>query len=235
MIRIFGGILLLALPLYLLFTYNKQRRSVKIFTLSHFALSALIMFAYIFGLLSTAAWRLVPILASSILASFVSLCEIFKGSGVIAKRLGVLFLALLLVLSLIPAFEIMTTDRDYKEKSDLHILAKALEDRGLQNGYATFWHAHAITLLSDNEVRALNISVDKDGLHKETYQQQYSWFEDEALDKKCFLLLSYYEYYTLYPMLSSELSGYTEDITVGNYHILVYEKNILDVFSEEEK
>ncbi|MBQ5800894.1 MAG: hypothetical protein IIW20_03320 [Clostridia bacterium] len=235
MIRIFGGILLLALPLYLLFTYNKQRRSVKIFTLSHFALSALIMFAYIFGLLSTAAWRLVPILASSILASFVSLCEIFKGSGVIAKRLGVLFLALLLVLSLIPAFEIMTTDRNYKDESDLHILAKALEERGLQNGYATFWHAHAITLLSDNEVRALNISVDKDGLHKETYQQQYSWFEDEALDKKCFLLLSYYEYYTLYPMLSSELSGYTEDITVGNYHILVYEKNILDVFSEEEK
>lgn len=228
MIKLFGGILLLILPFYLLFTYKKiQKRSVKILTVSHFALSAMLLYAYIFGLLSTANWRLTPLIASLVITSFAALCELWDRREAVGKRIAALCLALLLALSAIPMVTIAKTPKDYGEDNALHLLASGLEERGLSEGYATFWNSQAITLLSDNEVRARNISVSADGIKRETYQSQYAWYESEDLDVSCFLLLSEYENLTLYRYFAEEGADYNEHFTIGSYHVYVYSRNIL--------
>ena len=187
----------------------------------------MLLYAYIFGLLSTANWRLTPLLASLVITSFASVCELWDRRKVVGKRIAALCLALLLALSAIPMVNIAMMPKDYGEDNALHVLASELEERGLSEGYATFWSSQAITLLSDNEVRARNISVSTDGIKREPYQSQYAWYESEGLDTSCFLLLSEYENLTLYRYLAEDGSDYNEHFTIGSYHVYVYSRNIL--------
>ena len=229
MIRIFGGIAVLVLPLYLLFTYRKiEKRSVKILVIAHFTLCAMIMYAYIFGLLATANWRLVPLLASSVITSVISLCELWKCGREVGKRIAACFLALLLAFSAVSAVTIAKMPKDYGRDNVLHSLTTILEAYKLDEGYATFWNSQAITLLSDNDIKVRNIEVYASGPKEAFYQGQFDWYKSEGMEDGCFLLVSANEEQTLYTYFAGEGSDYTEKIELGGYSIYIYDRNIFD-------
>ena len=227
MIRIFGGILVLVLPLYLLFTYRKtEKRSVRMLTAAHFTLCAMIMYAYVFGMLSTANWRLVPLLASSLITSVVAVFEMWHAGKDVGKRIAACALALLLAFSSISALEIMKMPKDYGRLNNLHSLTALLEAYELDEGYATFWNSQAITLLSDNKVKVRNIEVYNSGPKEAFYQGQFDWYESEGMEDGCFLLVSLNEEQTLYTYLNGKGSDYVKKIDLGGYRLYIYERNI---------
>jgi len=229
MIRIFGGIAVLVLPLYLLFSYRKiEKRSVKMLVIAHFTLCAMIMYAYVFGMLATANWRLVPLLASSVITSVIALCELWRNGREVGKRVAALCLALLLAFSSVSAVTIAKMPKTYGGLNNLHALAAILEAYKLDEGYATFWNSQAITLLSDNKVKVRNIEVYSSGPKEAFYQGQFDWYKSEGMEDGCFLLVSANEEQTIYSYLQGKGADYVKKIDLSGYTIYIYERNIFD-------
>ena len=156
MIRVAGGILLPVLPLFLVFRWKSVGRRVRIALIGHLTVCACILFAVIFGSLGGANWRLVPMLGTSVLLSILTAAEYFR-SDKIRRRLAVLFLALLLLLAAIPFGTILGMPAKYGRDNSWFAATEALEARGLRYGYANFWWAEYVTLLSGGDLEVGNI------------------------------------------------------------------------------
>ena len=226
-IRIFTSLFLLAFPIISLFMYKKiNSRGARLVLLSHFVLSALIMYAYLFGLLSSANWRLTPMLGSSAIASVVCAIELIVPKGIeISKRFGILAMCFLVLAPSVSAVEIAKMPADYGRDNNLHMLAEALEENGLKYGYAEFWLSQAITLLSDSKVKVRNIDIYSDGIEKYEYQSQYTWFDDQEGVSEYFLLVSDYHNSVLSEWLAGQ-TGITKTIPLSGYTVYVFDKNL---------
>ncbi len=77
MIRIAGGVLLLAVPVALFCFYRRISDGTRAVLWSHSVVTAAVMFGFICGKLSGANWRLTPILASSALLCVLAARELF--------------------------------------------------------------------------------------------------------------------------------------------------------------
>ena len=110
-------------------------------------------------------------------------------------------------------------------------LTNMLEKQGLTYGYATFWHANAITVISGEKLKVRNVSVNENGIQKATYQTDSRWYEDQPEQKNYFLLLNNAEYQKLDerkdPLLNqAERSFVLTDSNGTTYQVLVFAKNI---------
>jgi hypothetical protein len=103
------------------------------------------------------------------------------------------------------------------------MLTAFLEEHQLEYGFADFWHAQAITVLSDNEVRTRCIEITTDGIKTRTYQNDRKWFDDQPGVDRYFLLLTKSEYggitllpkwTTLEPLVDEVLEAETGHIVV---------------------
>lgn len=191
-IRIFGAIFFLVAPAVLLVFYKKiKSRGVKIALFGHFAVSAFILFAVTFGRLGGANWRLTPMLGTSVLLSLIAAFELIKVKKGLALRLGVLFLCVLMLVAFPAAKEIKDMSTETGDNAAWHIAAEELESRGLKYGYANFWFAETITMLSDNKVQVANIYENQARPYKYVYQISESAFEDKPdAENGYFLLLT---------------------------------------------
>lgn len=227
-IRIFTGIFIFILPIIGACLYKKiASRGARLVLLAHFVQSALILFTYIFGRLSSANWRLIPMLGTAVLASSVTICELIKPQGfaLVSKRFAALSLCLLCLAPLASAREITKMPPHYGRDNDLHKLAEKLEELDLEYGYADFWRAQAITVLSDSKVKVRNIQIVDGAIKKYEYQSQYTWFDDQADTSKYFILLSDYEYLLLSGYIYYEFPFATIYAADG-YKIIILENNI---------
>lgn len=110
-------------------------------------------------------------------------------------------------------------------------LTNMLEDQGLTYGYATFWHANAMTVISGDKLKVRNVNVDEDGVQKAVYQTAAAWYDDQPGQEDYFLLLDTEEYQVLAaakdPLLSrAERSFVLTDSYGTNYQVLVFAENI---------
>ena len=159
-VGIIGASALLIIPVILLFFYKKiSSQAVKITLLAHFAVSAFIIFGCIFGRLGNANWRLTPMLATSVMVSFISALELIRQKKGMAIRFGVLMLALLLLLAGINFSSITNFENTKAKDTNIawHLAADELEARGLKYGYANFWFSGVVTMLSDEKVQISSI------------------------------------------------------------------------------
>ncbi len=224
MIRIIGGIMILILPVTLLIRYNKiKRRNTKILLWAHLFVSAFIIFAFICGKLSNANWRLTPLLGTSVVASTATLAEFISDKGII-RRVGILLIVVLIIFASLSLFEITSMPSDYGQDNDLHMLSDFLKENRLEYGYATFWNAQAITVISDSAVKVRNVSITGGELLKYEYQSQYSWFDDQEGVETYFLLLTESESRALSEYL--EFSDYSRVLNYSKYKIYLFDKNL---------
>ena len=232
-IRIFGALLLLVAPIVMLCGYkNIQSHAVKMLLIGHFAVSAFIIFASVFGNLGGANWRLTPMVGTAVLATFAYGADLIARRGV-AARVGALILAFLLLTAALPALEIKDMKEGEIDKYDAHLITEALEEHGLKTGYATFWRSQIITMLSDSEIQCRVISDDVSVPTKRNYQSSDSWYEDVPGEDKYFLLLTMNEYFTCSSWIMQNEDIQIDDFSIKNeetgavYFVYVYSENFI--------
>ncbi len=220
LLRIFGGLVLLAAPVVLLFFWKKlTSHGVRIALIAHFAVSAFIIFAVTFGKLGGANWRLTPMLGTSVILSFVTAVELIRQKKA-AGRVGALLLAFLIVLSAPAALEIKDMETDTGDNVAWHTAADFLVAKGLRYGYANFWFAETLTMLSDGQLEVANIRENEPEPQKYEYQLPSDAFDDrEDDDAGYFLLLTEGENIKMNSWINKQDVKESFDIPTSGYNL----------------
>ena len=232
MIRIIAAGIIAVLPVIATCFYSKYKhdlkgRAIRIFIWLHWAASALVFSGVVFGLLSGAEWRLVPMLGTALILSlmFVLYAVSEKLSG---ARVSVLLAIPVIALSYMNFKDVTDMPSDNYKNNVLFAISDCLQDNGLTYGYATFWNANAITVISGSKVKVRDVTADT--LSKRYYQSSTKWYEDQEGQKDYFLLLTDYEYNDLQEYVApleqravKKIDPYINNIP---YHIFVFDSNI---------
>lgn len=187
-VRIAAAVIIAVVPVVALFLYKKFDFPSKALILTHFGLSAVIMFGYIFGILSLAGWRLSPMVCTGILVCFA--CFKAAKESVIPLRLSIIMMCVLVLMSGISYMNIAKMEKNGIEQNKSYQLAQQLKENGLTYGFASFWNSQAITVLSDSEVKAVNVDINENGISPNGYQTNKKWFEPQEDIGEYFVLLS---------------------------------------------
>ena len=226
MIRIVFGSLLLFFPLLMIFKYPKINDSkLRVLLIAYWIMTIILMIGYVFGLLSSASWRLSPMVAMAILLVVGYLKQLFDQLE--TKRLAILFLAPLILVALIHSITIMRMPKDYNlelGKYDNYLIARELETLGLDYGYANFWRANSVTVITDSRVRVRPITDNLDIYH---YQSQNSWYQEQEGVDQYFLLLTTSEYNRAQQKTWYQFSHVEHQFSgTQNYYVLIFDENI---------
>lgn len=195
LIRIAAALIVAFAPAAALITYKKLGNGAKMLTLAHFGLAGVILFGYIFGILSAANWRLSPLICTGILVTCALMFNF--GKELVPKRIAAGICVLFVAMSAVSAVIIAKMPKNGEELNGRYGITHFLMDQGLHTGYATFWNSQVITLLSDCDVRVANIDVNENGIAPCGYQTDKKWFENREGEKYYFVLLSPDELETL--------------------------------------
>lgn len=223
---IITGVLLLLLPFIALLCWNRiQDAKLRILILTYWFMTLLIMMGYIMGKLSAANWRLSPVVAMSAVVSVAFLRWACAQAD--WQRLAVLLLIPVTLVSGMHAITIISMPKDNTAQNELYALAEELESRNLTYGYATFWQANAITIISDSRVKCRSIEVDESGYWLRMYQCNETWYTDQPGQENYFLLLSDWEAQCMRSVQSPLLLQTDEQIKINGYEIWIMHQNIL--------
>ena len=232
LLMIISGVIVLVLPVIALCCYrNIEDTKLKVLLLTYWCMTALILMGYICGRLSTANWRLSPILAMSVVVSVAFVRWAVEHTTV--RRIMIVSTFPMILVCMVNAVTILKMPAHGYHDALLYRLADGLEERGLSYGYATFWQANGITVVSDSRVQCRNVSVDADGIRPYNYQSSQSWFYEPPEQEHYFLLLTEHEHRLLTlrqdPLMQLP---YTEEELCGMY-LWTFEENIFKPEPEE--
>lgn len=224
LLRIVFATVLAVIPVVMLFLLPRiEKVSVRLLVFAHWIMTGIIMLAYVFGKLSAGNWRLSPIVCSAVLllVAFVRLCM----EGLYLKRLGIVFSAACVAVCLAYTGNVMAKDSGAYKKNVYYGLSRVLQENDLTYGYATFWNAGVITLMSDSNVQVRNVQITS-GLDKYAYQSDKAWYEDQPGQEDYFLLLTKREFSELASGGDGKIGDYYDFLEYENYYILIYDHNI---------
>lgn len=228
LLKIVFAMLLVIAPIVLTCLYPKiKERLLRTFIWYHWLMTALIMMGYIFGKLHIANWRLTPIVCSSTIMTVLLAYWLFRNVKSM-QRLAILFLVPVLIFSGLSAKEMKEMPTDNTQENYLYALSDALENEHLTYGYATFWNANALTVITDSKVHISNINLNETNYSAFRYQAENSWFGPQPDTNLYFVLLSSEEYNMIsqnanHPLLQK--SAYQKQIARG-FWILYYSESL---------
>lgn len=236
LLRIAASIILAVMPVIATCYYSKIKKAkgsqaLRIWIWIHWASSAIVLVGYICGLLSSADWRLTPIIGTSLMLSiifvhYIAVSKISSGRIIALISIPVILVSILNIQGLINL-----SKKDYEKENYLFGLTELLEEAGLSYGYASFWNANAITLISDSEVKVRDVNVSEYGVSKRLYQSSSEWYKDQPGQDKYFLLLTSYEYSTIANGQNSLIEDASQNLSAfvngTEYYILVFDHNIV--------
>lgn len=233
-IRVFTALLAVVVPIiasvfYPKFRNTKGGKMLRIWVWIHWAVTAVILLGYICGLLSTASWRLVPSISTSIILSLLFVNWTIANKSP-ASRISVILMIPMIVSVFLNFSEVGKMPKDNYKNNVLYNLADYLESEGLDYGYATFWNANSITVISDSKVKVRDVNVDDIGVSRRLYQSSDKWYEEQEGQQEYFLLLSDSEYNKLVGSFNNLTESASRELTTTQnnllYHILVFDHNI---------
>lgn len=223
-IKMAGSLVLFFTPVYAVFIYKRVVRNERIFILFHWLMAGLILYGYVFGSLSSVNWRLSPIICSAVMVNIIVWKYLWN--TVDLKRCAVI-VSLLVVLSGVVTFgQIWSMPADYGRENDQHQVVKYLEEQGLNYGYATYWNANILTLISNSKVKVRDINLDNDQPVKGWLNTDKAWYNSQPNQDKYFVLLTNSEYDDKVSRNHSILDNTSEILRYGNWVILVKDNNI---------
>ncbi|MGN0671741.1 MAG: hypothetical protein ACI4KE_03835 [Anaerovoracaceae bacterium] len=128
--------MIVILPLAALFCYGKIKDTgTHMLIWSHFVSTAFILIAYICGGLSTANWRLSPLIVTGFILSIAFMRWLYTSSKV--PRLGIVLLLPVAYVCLQCAISITKMPADSYLENTSYKLGQYLQEQGLEYGYAT--------------------------------------------------------------------------------------------------
>lgn len=227
LIKIIFVLIVLLIPIVMLFMYKQFKElPYRIMILTHTVLSLLLILAWTFGKLNTACWRLSPMLATAIILCVMFIRWLYKNKPF--ARLSSIAIIPLIMVCITTVFSIVSPYITGKNKPDngMEGISDFLEEKELEYGYATFWNANIVTLLTDSDVKIRCIRVDDNGASPRMYQTNINWYTDNSYDNY-FLLLTESEYYSY--MASPTYERPVKSYEYDDYRILVYNHNIMEI------
>lgn len=223
-VKMAGSLVLFFIPVYALFLFNKFNRYERIFIFFHWLMTGFILYGYIFGNLSSVNWRLSPIICSAVIVN-ISVWKCLWDSFNL-KRVSVILSSLIVLSCTITVGQIMAMPSDYGRDNDHHKAVELLERHNLTYGYATYWNANVLTLISSSKVKVRDVNVDEDYPRNGWLNCDRLWFEDQPGQDKYFFLLTNNEYEDLLSRNHIILQNTSEIIREGNWVVLVKDNNI---------
>lgn len=232
LLMIVVSLVLLILPLVGLCNYSRiEDGKLRLLILTYWCMTALIMLGYVCGMLSSANWRLSPIMA---MAALVSAAVVHWAVGrVQLQRVAAVMMIPVVIVCTMNALTILKMPANGYKDAELYRLADALKERGLDYGYATFWQANALTVISDSEVKCRNVTIDEDGIRPYVYQSNENWFNDQPGQEKYFLLLTKEEHTQLRVSGDPILNLAHVESELFDFCLWVFQENIFEEEKEE--
>ncbi len=223
-IKMAGSLILFFVPVYALFIYRKFNRYERILLFYHWIMTAFVLYGFIFGNLSGVNWRLTPIICSAVVVNMAVWKQLF--ASVDKRRLLALISSLVILSCAITSIQILTMPSDYGRDNELHKAMELLEENDLDYGYATYWNANVITLLSSSRVKVRDIYIEDEDIKNGWLNSDKTWFEDQPGQEKYFVLLTNAEYESALEREHIILDDTVDTIREGNWVVLVKDKNI---------
>lgn len=226
LLRIICSLMLLVVPVVMAFMYKKiEETSYRLMILIHHFMTVLILLGWIFGKLSSANWRLSPIVVTSVIMCVMFVKWIYQKTDY-KRLLAIIAIPITCVVS-ITMYDLMTMEKQTSTNMRLTNMAEFLEENDLEYGYATFWQANIITMISDSEVKVRCINLGDDGYRKRLYQTNKNWYEDVKGYDKYFVILTDREMEEYYNNSNSVYEKANEEIRYEGYNILIYDHNLI--------
>lgn len=223
-VKMAGSLVLFFTPVYALFIYKRIRRNERIFVVFHWLMTGFILYGYVFGNLSSVNWRLSSIVCSAVIVDMIVWKYLW--CTVDLKRGAVLASALVALSGVITFGQIWAMPADYGRDNDQHKIVKYLEENGFNYGYATYWNANILTLISDSKVKVRDVSFDNDQPVKGWLNTDKAWYDDQIGQSEYFVLFTSSEYDDMLSRNHIILNNTAETIRQGNWVILVKNDNI---------
>lgn len=223
---------IIATCFYKKYTNDTKGRMLKIFIWVHWFSTAIILLGFICGLLSSAPWRLVPVIGTAIVTSILFAEWVISSKILTAavKRMSVAGTVLAILISVINLSYVAKMPSDNYKDNVLFTLASTLENENLTYGYATFWNANSITVISDSKVKVREVTVDDGGITPRFYQSSAKWYKTQEGQKDYFILLSDREYSDLKNASPELVLQAVKDFGIktsdDEFRVLVFEHNI---------
>ena len=235
MIRIFTAALTAVIPVIATCFYPKYKNDmtgkfIRIFIWIHWAVTALVLSGFVFGMLGSADWRLVPIIGTALILSIIFIAHTVC-SHVTFGRFSALLIIPLFILSFINIKEVVKMPYDNYKSNIVFSIADVLESNDLTYGYASFWSANTVTLISGNKIKVRDVAIDNGSVNPGWLQTDNKWYKDQGPDQKeYFLLLSEDEMNMIYEsgntILNDSVRQLDPVINEKPYHIFIFDKNI---------
>ncbi len=223
-VKMAASLVIFAVPFLSLFIYKKLSKNERIFIIYHLVMTAFILYGYVFGSLSSVNWRLSPIICSALMVNIIVwryLWNVVKN-----KRAAALTASLIVLGCIITLCNIWKMPADYGSDDDRQKAIALLEKNGLDYGYATYWNANVLTLLSSSRVKVRDVNIDEDMPRKGWLNSDNIWFEDQPGQDKYFFLLTNSEYEDVLERNHIILENVTDTIQEGNWVVLVMDRNL---------
>ena len=187
-IRILASLLLLSLPAIACFFFPKFSRGEKRLLIVHWVTTALVLFAYIFGLLYNANWRLSPIVVTATVTSVAFVRFVWRQYR--PHRIAACLLAGVIAFAAIGLVGTLKIDTSPEKGSRESQLAAYLQEQGVTYGYATFWNAGAVTVLTDSQVKVRSVEISAGDLAPYIYNAANAWYAGQGDSERYFVLLT---------------------------------------------
>lgn len=185
---VFATLLLLSLPATALF-YKKihEKGLLRVFFIT-LTVSAATIFLWFFGIISGAAWRLIPMIACLLILFIYDI--IILSREVYYKRFTVLIFAVVFLFSAVSVTGVLRI-KPSPEKYGNHqnIIEKIINSQTL-NGYSDFWISSVLNVMSSQKINSYNIRYQDDKLCLYQYQQFNTQKVPIAKSDSNFLVLS---------------------------------------------
>jgi len=121
---------------------------------------------------------------------------------------------------------ILAMPPDNTARNSLYALAEKLEENHLTYGYASFWQANALTIISDSQVKCRSIAIEEGSAVLRYYQCNQNWYKDQPDQENYFLLLTLSEAQELKNANCILLTHPHETFDFMQYEVWIFEKNI---------
>lgn len=223
-VKMSGSLVLFFVPIYALFIFGKVNRNEKIFIIFHWLMTGFILYGYVFGSLSSVNWRLSPIICSAIIVNIIVWKRLWNVAEL--RRVSVLVSSLVVLSCVITVGQIWAMPADYGRDNDHHKAIELLERNGLNYGYATYWNANVLTLLSSSKVKVRDVNIDEDQPRRGWLNSDNIWFDDQPNQDKYFFLLTNSEYDNAVDRNHVILENTIDTIREGNWVVVVKDRNI---------
>lgn len=222
---VIAGVLLLVIPAAALCCYGKiEDAKLRILILTHSFMTMLIMMGFVMGKLSNANWRLSPIVAMSALVTVAFIRWAVLHTNV--QRLLTLAMIPLMLVCTITAVTIVKMPADNTEENRLYTFAEELGAKNLTYGYATFWNANGLTVVSDSNVKCRAVVIEDSGYRPYHYQGCRSWYNDQPGQSQYFLLMTQGERDQILNSGCGLENRRVQEFAIDGYVVWVFNENI---------